>query len=177
MKIFFFLKRIYIWLWCNHSGIALNKNPRLEVPWNTQVVWMRLPIHDSRLGYLWFTLTPRVKPSGVPAYFRKDRLLDCLPYAGHGLWFQFQFPLCCEIIKKQIQNFRDQQMPSGQKQILCFLTSLGFCFPFSFDLIIPGNSLQRAYLSVLWCFNKMFFLFYLSFLALFSWRVGQKKKT
>lgn len=111
-------------------------------------------------GALW---SPSLFPQGSPTW---------LPTLCYGLWFQF--PLCCEIIKKQIQNFRDQQMPSGQKQILCSLTSLGFCFPFSFDLIIPGNSLQRAYLSALWCFNKMLFLLYLAFLALFSWRVGPK---
>lgn len=126
---------------------------------------MRLSIQDSRLGYLWFTLPP--------AYFLEGLPLACTLFAGHGLWFRF--PLCHEIIKKQTQNFWDQQTPSGPKQILCSLTSLGFCFPFSSDLIIPGNSLQRAYLSALWCFNKMLFLFYPAVLALFSWRVGPKR--
>ena len=31
---------------------CFKQNSRFEVPWNTLVVWMRLPIHDSRLRYL-----------------------------------------------------------------------------------------------------------------------------
>ena len=31
---------------------CFKQNSGFEVPWNTLVVWMRLPIHDSRLGYL-----------------------------------------------------------------------------------------------------------------------------
>lgn len=89
-------------------------------------------------------------------------------------WTLILIPFLLWDYQKQIQNFQDQQTPSGQKQIPCSLTSLGFCFPFSFDLIIPGNSLQRAYLSALWCFNKMLFLFYPAVLALFNWNVGPK---
>ena len=45
------------------------RNAKPEVPWHTQVVQLRVPIHDSKLGYLQRALTPRVKLSGVPAYF------------------------------------------------------------------------------------------------------------
>ena len=31
---------------------CFKQNSGFEVPWNTLVVWMRLPIHDSRLRYL-----------------------------------------------------------------------------------------------------------------------------
>lgn len=55
---------------------CLKQNASLEVPWNTEVVWVRLPVHDSMLGSLWSTLTPGMKLSGVP-----DNLLDCLPKA------------------------------------------------------------------------------------------------
>lgn len=90
-------------------------------------------------------------------------------------WILILIPFLLWDHKTKIQNFQDQQTPSGQKQIPSSLTSLGFCFPFSFDLIIPGNSLQRAFLSALWCFNKMLFLLYPAVLALFNWSVGPKK--
>ena len=64
---------------------CFKQNSRFEVPWNAQVVWMRLPIYDSKLGYIWFTLTARVKPSRVPAYFGEGLLLDYPLCMGHGL--------------------------------------------------------------------------------------------
>lgn len=43
---------------------------------------------------------PKGKALWSLSLFQWKSLLDCTPCAGHGLWFQF--PLWCEIIKKQI---------------------------------------------------------------------------
>ena len=77
--------------------------------------------------------------------------------------------------KNKFKIFNIGKRRQDKNKFLCSRTSLGFCLPLSFDLIIPGNSLQRACLSALWwCFSKMLFLFYPVFLALFSWRVVPK---
>lgn len=89
MKVFFPNKDLHLAVgllfWTKFKVEDEKRNSRLEVSLHTQVVWKRLPIHDSRLGYLWFTLTLRVKPSGVPDSFIEGLLLDCTPFSGHGL--------------------------------------------------------------------------------------------